>query len=348
MHVWIDLANSPHPVLFGPLTDALEARGHTVSVTARDHAQTLTLTRERWPDAHVVAGTSPPTMVAKAAAIGKRVLALRAAGSEIAPDVAVSHNSYAQVVAARSMGIPAMTAMDFEYQPANHVAFRAARLVVVPEVFPRRMLRQQGATARKVRTYTGFKEEAYLHGFKADPAVADRLGLGADEAYVVARPSPRGATYHQHGNRLFARAVERAARYCRVVLLPRRADDIDEFASNVRDRLLVPERAVDGRSLVARCSAVIGAGGTMNREAALLGAPVFSLFAGRLAAVDQALLGQGRMHHLRDELALDMIDAALDGAVLPGTRGSAVGPGVRDRFIALIEEAGGMAAADRR
>ena len=43
----------------------------------------------------------------------------------------MSHNSYAHIVAARSLGIRAVTAMDFEHQPANHVGFRLAELLPI-------------------------------------------------------------------------------------------------------------------------------------------------------------------------------------------------------------------------
>src|SRR5687767_816877 len=117
--VWIDLANSPHPLLFEPIAARLTERGAVVLMTFRDHAQTAELTRARWPDATLVGGPSPPGRTAKVRAIAGRIAALRTWARGARPDVALSHNSYAQLVAARTLGIPGVTAMDYEHQPAN-------------------------------------------------------------------------------------------------------------------------------------------------------------------------------------------------------------------------------------
>ena len=62
----------------------------------------------------------------------------------------------------------------------------------------------------------------------------------------------------------------------------------------------MPEHAIDAQSLVAYADLVISAGGTMNREAVALGTPVFTTFEGRLGAVDEALLREGRLRKLDD------------------------------------------------
>src|SRR3954453_1454265 len=121
MKVWLDFANSPHPLLFARVARLLESRGHEVIVTARDNAQTLELTLARWPEAETVGGPSPAGRAAKALAIGRRVAALRRFAQRERPDVALSHNSYAQIAAAASLRLPVVTGMDYEHQPANHL-----------------------------------------------------------------------------------------------------------------------------------------------------------------------------------------------------------------------------------
>ena len=65
-------------------------------------------------------------------------------------------------------------------------------------------------------------------------------------------------------------------------------------------RTIAPEHPPDGRSLVALADALVSAGGTMNREAAVLGTPVWSIFEGPLGGVDELLVREGRMRILRD------------------------------------------------
>jgi predicted glycosyltransferase len=84
-----------------------------------------------------------------------------------------------------------------------------------------------------------------------------------------------------------------------VVVLPRTGDQAERYR-RLSPEVRVPSQAVDGRSLLAFSDIVVGAGGTMNREAAILGAPTYTVFAGRLAAVDSELVGQGLMVDLRE------------------------------------------------
>jgi uncharacterized protein len=339
MRVWIDLANSPHPVLFAPIADALEAEGHEIVVTTREHAQTLALTRGRWPDAEVVGGRSPDGRAAKARSIARRARGLARFARRAAPDLALSHNSYAQTVAARALGIPCVTGMDYEHQPANHIAFRCAQRVVVPSVFPAAALRRQGARGAKPWRYDGYKEEVYLHRLEPDASVLGPLGLREDDPFVVARPSPRGATYHRHGNPLFDWALEAvlARTEAKVVLLARRDEDAAPYAAR-SDRVVRPDGAVDGPSLLHHARAVIGAGGTMTREAALLGTPVVSLYAGTLGAADRSLVDQGRILRApedREQLAGLLVRFARGGNARPRPP---LTSHVLDRFLAAARE----------
>lgn len=312
MRVWIDLSNSPHPLLFRPVAARLEASGHAVLITARDNAQTVELAQQRWPGVDVIGGPSPKGRRAKARAMAGRVSALRRWARLNRPDVALSHNSYGQIVAARTLRIPVVTAMDFEHQPANHLAFRLARTVLLPSALERSRVRRQGATDAKVRFYAGLKEELYLADFQPDRGVLDelRLTLGEDEALVVARPAPARALYHSFENPLFVECVKTALRdpRVRVVVLPRHPEQREEIESLGLTRCTVAATAVDTRSLMSMADLMIGAGGTMTREAALMGVPTVSLFAGERPAVDLWLERRGLLRVL--ESADDMPEIA--------------------------------------
>lgn len=314
MKVWIDLANSPHPLLFAPLARRMRERGDEIAVTVRDHAQTAELAREHFPDAEVIGDASPSGRLAKTAAIGARVGRLRAwAGSE-RPDVALSHNSYAQILAARSRRIPALTAMDFEHQPANHVAFRAADRILVPEALPVAELRKQGATDRKRVTYPGLKEELYLADFDADPDILDSLGIERDPetVVVVARSAPAGAAYHRGENPIFDRVLRKidAQRNARCVVLARHPSQRAHVRELGLHHCIVPEGAIDSRSLLCAADLFVGAGGTMSREAALLGLRTYTIFAGPRPAVDRHLEARGDLELLSGPAELRLEPAA--------------------------------------
>ena len=303
MKVWIDLANSPHPLLFHPIAERLEGEGAEVVVTVRDHAQTRELALERWPGAEVIGAASPAGRLAKPRAMASRVAALTRWGRRQRPDVALSHNSYAQILAARALGVRAVTAMDYEHQPANHLAFRTAARILLPEAVPAEKVRRQGARRAKVIRYPGLKEEVYLADFSPDPEAAGALGLAEDDlALAVARAAPAGAAYHPGENPLFERTLrlldDRGEH--RVVVLARHPEQRRAIAALGLERVVVPEGAVDGRSLLWAADLFVGAGGTMTREAALLGVPTYSVFAGRQAAVDRLLAERGALVQLDD------------------------------------------------
>jgi predicted glycosyltransferase len=304
MRVWIDLSNSPHPLLFAPISRRLTELGNEVLVTARDNAQTVQLARERWPDVEVIGGASPRARPAKLATLGDRVRKLRKWARMHRPEVALSHNSYAQIVAARLSGLRVVTAMDFEFQPANHLAFRLADAVLVPNAMPPDVIRRQGAAGAKVQRYDGLKEEVYLGDFEPDAAVLDEVGIGQRDGsvLVVARTPPSRATYHRFDNPLFLEALKVLGRQpeVRLVVLLRHPEQRAPVADLGLAGCTIPRAAIDSRSLMYEADLVLGAGGTMTREAALLGIPTLSLFAGPPPGVDRLLQQRGALRRVTE------------------------------------------------
>ncbi|OFW57002.1 MAG: hypothetical protein A2133_08415 [Actinobacteria bacterium RBG_16_64_13] len=337
--VWIDLANSPHVLFFLPVIAELHRRDVQTVVSARDFAQTVELCRLMGIEAETIGEHGGAGLVGKVGNLAGRVRALRAFAKRSSPAVAVSHNSYAQAVAGRTLGIPVVTAMDYEFQPANHVAFRCASLVVVPEVFPLDVLRRQGARPEKTWRYHGLKEEIALAGFEPDPGYLRQAGVlrcAAAETgpVVVIRPPADMALYHRFENPLFVQLLERLKRLHReqqacVVLLARTSTQAASLESGGFGELLWKNKPLDGRQLIAGADAVISAGGSMNREAAVLGTPAYSIYAGRMAAVDRALVAEGELTLLRS--AQDV--AALDLAKKPAAPVPRIGDGLLMQFV---------------
>lgn len=312
MRIWIDLANSPHVPFFRALVREFERRGHEVVTTAREFAQTVELAEAAGFSPDVVGGHGGAHLAGKAGNIAGRAWSLVkwARGRDIR--LAVGHNSYSQVVAARASGVRAVTLMDYEHQPANHLAFRLASRVVVPEAFPVDALRRCGARAEKVRRYRGIKEDVYLADFSPDPDFPSLLSerYGADAArdvLVTVRTPASEALYHRFENELFEELLEqlRARAGVKTILLARSEREREALAARVDgENFILPREALDGANLLAASDVVVSAGGTMNREAAALGVPAVSLYAGRWAAVDEQLVREGRLIRVgsREEL----------------------------------------------
>ena len=300
MRVWVDLTNSPHVLVMRPLIDAMRADGHAVEVTARDFAQTLELC-ERFGIEHTAIGRHRGERLAsKAAGLFARSGALVRWARGRRFDVAMGHGSNDVSVAAALLRIPAATAFDYEFAAQqHHVNCRLCRVVMVPEAIPPERLARYGAGPAKLRRYAGLKEEYYLANFEPDESVFGELGLDRERPLVVVRTPPEVSLYHRFENPLFREVLERlAASDAQAVVLPRTPDQRQEVRR--LGAFTVPERAVDAQSLVAFADLVISAGGTMNREAVALGTPVYTTFEGRLGAVDEALLREGRLRRLTD------------------------------------------------
>ena len=300
MRIWIDLANSPHVPFFRALIPEFVDRGHQVEITARDFAQTVELATKAGLFAHVIGGHGGAKLTGKAGNLVGRAASLRKWARDRGFDLAVSHNSYAQVAAAAALRIKSVTLMDYEHQPANHLAFRLASRVIVPRVFPADELRRYGASLRRVKRYDGLKEDVYLAEFSPDPAFVQslhKLGVASEDVLVVARPPAREALYHRFENELFDDFMERLSQLedTKVVLLPRSSVQRAAYEKRSWTNFIMPRDALDGSNLVAAADLVVSAGGTMNREAAALGVPAVSVYAGKWAAVDEQLVSEGRL-----------------------------------------------------
>jgi predicted glycosyltransferase len=225
--------------------------------------------------------------------------------------------------------------MDYEHQPANHVSFRAARRVIVPCFFPDDALRRFGAGQRKVVRYEGFKEELYLAGFRPNPQVLSELGLDPHQVIAVFRPPPDGALYHRMVNQRFDEALHLALARddVQVVVLPRTPEQRQRHASLV-PRGRIPNRAIDGPSLLALADLVVGGGGTMNRESAILGTPTHTVFAGRLAAGDAELMKAGRLNDLRESLGTLRFEKKRSAPSRP----AANAPAILSTILGVLEE----------
>jgi hypothetical protein len=224
-------------------------------------------------------------------------------------DIALGHGSNDVSVAAATLRIPSSTMFDYEWASVqHHVNCRLARAVVVPDAIPPERLEPYGAEG-KIRPYPGLKEEYYLADFTPDPAVLAELALEPERSIVVIRTPPEVSLYHRFANDLFAdvlaHARDAAARDgVQVVVLPRTASQRAELSTV--PGFVVPPHAIDAQSLIAHADLVISAGGTMNREAVALGTPVYTTFEGRLGAVDERLIAEGRLRKLDDPGELDL------------------------------------------
>ena len=338
MHLWIDLANSPHVPFFRALANRFIAQGHQIETTVREFAETVPLAQSAGFVAEVVGAHGGRAVSAKAGNLMSRAWALADWAKDRHFDLAISHNSYSQILAARVLRIKTITLMDYEYQPANHLAFRLTSRIIVPASFPAKRLRRYGAGVGKVRRYQGTKEDVYLADFQPDPSFGERLselGVNPDNVLVLVRPPAHDALYHRFQNTLFDEALTMllANEKVQVILLPRTESQRAVYAAKADHRLIVPGAPLDGPNLINASDLVISAGGTINREAAALGVPAFSVYAGQWASVDEELIKEGRLQRI--STAADLLQLRIQKKPAANPRRSAA---VIDEVVRLIFE----------
>jgi len=294
--IWIDLDNSPHVPFFRPIIGELRRHGFVVAVSARDAFSVADLLRLHRIEATMIGRHFGKPRSMKLLGLAVRAGQLLPYVGRHRPCLALSHGSRAQTLAARLAGIPSMVIADYEH--VTHVT--RPDWMIFPEVVP------EAVTSRlsgRVLRYPGIKEDVYASSFLPEPALAAQLGI--DDAGIVATVRPPATEAHYHhaqSDELFAAAMERLLDdgRTRIVMLPRNerqsAAVVTRFGRAIQSgRIVIPAHAVDGLNLVWLSDLVISGGGTMNREAAALGVPVYSTFRGPTGAVDRWLQSQGRL-----------------------------------------------------
>lgn len=294
--VWFDIKNSPEVLFFRPVLRRMAEAGVETIVTSRDFAQTIGLL-DLYQIPHTVVGRhGGASLRGKAVNLARRSLALTRFGRRRRIRQAVSIGSNDLSVAARLLGIHNTVIQDYEGASLEHrVNFRLADKVMFPAAVPFASLRALGLDERRYRPIPGLKEQVTLADFEPDPSVLGQLGLDSRRPIAVLRPPATMSLYHRGiHNSIFDDALAHLQEGgAQVVLLPRTTEQGAVYS--LAGGVVVPERPIDGPSLLYASDVVISAGGSMNREAALLGVPTWTTFAGALGAVDSMLIESGRM-----------------------------------------------------
>ena len=304
MRIWIDLDNSPHVPLFVPLIRHLREEGDEVFVTARDFAQTLDLVRQYKLDAFHVGKHAGKKKIRKVLNLPVRTRQLVNAVKGFQPEIALSHGSRTQVLAARSLGIPSIVMFDYEWTEMS-IFKKFATHLVCPEAITEKHLGDAAIPVNKVSWYKGFKEDLYLPEFVPDRTFRASLGVEEDQRLVTVRPPGLIGNYHDGRSEAICRKLLRVASADPanfLVVLPKTKLEQELVRSalpeNPAATVLIPEQALPGLDLLWYSDLAVSGGGTMNREAALLGVPTYSMFTGKRCAVDEELANKGLLTFL--------------------------------------------------
>jgi uncharacterized protein len=309
MKIWADLATAPQVLFLEPLISEMRRRGHEVMITTREFTETIGLADRCGLDHTPVGVHGGKSMFRKVTANFGRATRLARLIRPQGVSLAVSQGSISQAIAAARLRIPMVAMGDYEGNPGNHIVCRVAKRLIVPDVFCKANLRRYGATDAKIVSYPGIKEQVYLAAFRPDPDFPATLGIPVESIVATMRPPSVVSAYHRFGNTVFDETIRYVAGHARtvVVLLPRGAEQRREYAGLGLPNVIIPREVVDGPQLVYCSDLVVGAGGTMNREATVLGTPVYTEFQGQSGSVDEYLVKQGKMIRVVDSAGIPSI-----------------------------------------
>jgi len=294
--IWIDLDNTPHVPFFMPIIRELKKQGYEVLLTARDCAQTCGMADLYELEYKRIGRHYGKNKLVKVAGTLFRAFQLGRKINDPKPILALSHGSRAQVIAAFGLRIPSMVIFDYEHAQV----LVKPDWVMMPEVIS---LDSVDFNREKILTYPGIKEDVYVPDFHPDPYIKNKLLIKENELLVTIRPPANEAHYHNpESEKLFDEAVNRLGDIpdVRMVILPRNEGQKERIARTwpglfSDGRIKFPDQVVDGLNLLWYSDLVISGGGTMNREAAALGVPVYSIFRGKPGDVDRYLAKEGRL-----------------------------------------------------
>jgi uncharacterized protein len=295
--IWIDMDNSPHVPFFKPIIEKLEHHGYSVVVTARDCFQVCELADLLKVDYQCIGHHYGKHRLAKLFGLGIRVLQMTPFVLHERPDLAVSHGSRTQSLLSWIFRIPTVVIMDYE-----HTSFLSSAWIMAPEIIPDEAAAAKSINKHRILRYPGIKEDVYVRSFRPNPAIRAQIGLSGKELVITLRPPATEAHYHNpESEELLSAVFELIGQTPNVktFLLPRTKKQEGELRKRWPDlfqqeKVVVPE-VVNGLDLIWVSDLVISGGGTMNREAAALGVPVYSIFRGKIGAVDQYLADTNRL-----------------------------------------------------
>jgi predicted glycosyltransferase len=340
--IWIDLDNSPHVPLFKPIIDELSQRGYDCMVTSRDCFQVAGLIDLYGLKCETIGKHYGRNTLMKVFGLVYRGMQLTPSALRDRPALALSHGSRSQQLVSRLLGIPTIIMNDYEY--VTFLPFNDSTWLITPEYLHKWA---EKIDPSRILTYSGLKEDVYIPNFKPDSTIMKAIGLEADHIIITIRPPATEAHYHNpESEELFTEVMNYFGAMDKVtmVLLPRN----DKQAETIRERwphliagghAIIPDHVVDGLNLMWHSDLVISGGGTMNREAAALGIPVYSIFRGPTGAVDRYLAEHGRLVMLerpadiREKIRVERRDRSGNGM----SRGKAVLNRIVDEIVQIAE-----------
>ncbi len=298
MKILIDMSNSPHVLFFKPIIERLEEKGHKIKIIAREHAQTIGLLDLYGLEYNVVGKHAGKNILKKIINAISRIIKIRKYISKEKPDICISHQSPYIIYAAFLEKVKRIYIFDNNHAKLqNNLTFPLSTKIICPKA-----ININNINSKKFVKYPGIKEAIYLRNLKTNNKGLEKINK-IKKKKILIRTEISSAAYLK-GNPLFNLIKELSRQNYQIIVSTRTKQEVLKYKG--LNNVIVLDKPVDGPSLIKQVDLVMSGGGTMNREAAVLGIPVISLYSGELLDVDKYLIKKGLMIHNKNP-SLDLI-----------------------------------------
>jgi hypothetical protein len=302
MRTWIDILTPKQANLFSVLVRRLREHGHDAFVTTRHYREVEELLQLRETEATIIGRHGGADLSAKLVESSKRITELAEHVAKKKPDLAISCCSPEAARVAYGLGIPHCALCDSPHAEAVcRLTIPLSRKLFTPRAVPKSAWKRYGIPSSDIVRYNALDPAVWIRAYAPGPDPRQALGLDEEKPVVVLRTEEEYASYFLQGQRRMRSIVSQARSLARplkelgaqVVLLPRYQKQVEVLTRELAGVATVPAKVVDAVGLLSRSSAFIGAGGTMNAEAALMGVPTISCYPSDPTYVDRYLFRLG-------------------------------------------------------
>jgi uncharacterized protein len=351
MKFWADIDNAPHVLVLRPVIEELRALGHEVEVTARDYGQTFKLLRMYGMRFHPIGKHWGKNRIMKYLSVLTRGVSLAVFALGRRFDAAFCHGARSLFFATRVLRVPLVVLDDYEHTTVPAFMMRWISMQLAPDVIPADIFERQGLDRRKLCLYPGLKENLYIHDLEPDPSVLTETGMDPSKVLILVRPPATMAHYAvPESEQFFFEIMEylHSRAEAQILLVPRTAGQKKELERHRREygwtNVFIPDRVYEGPRMIRSMDLLISGGGTMNREAAALGIPTYSIYQGPIGAVDRSLMESGRLEHVSEMQSVRNIPM-VKRSVSREAYGKEHGARARSLIVGKIIECAGGAAS---
>lgn len=317
--IWIDIENTPHVMFFRPIIESLKKMNYDVIITARDYGGIKKLLEMNNLKFKLIGTDYGKSKISKIKGVLGRIVKLYFFVKNKGITVSISHGSRTHIGASWLAKIPSITSYDYEYS-SKFLVHSITTKIIVPALINDDFFIENKISLKNIVRYHGYKEQIYLNEFKPDSEFLNSFNINKSNIIILIRPPAFNSHYFtEKSEEIFNFLLEKLNQLKNIsVIISARNHSQKSYLKkllpkyNFEYHLL--ESELDGLNLIWNCDLIFSGGGTMNREAALLGIPVYSIFGGKIGALDKELNKLGRLVFIRNKSDFDKVKFVKRGA----------------------------------